>query len=79
MRVLKVHRQDEGLRSIPVIMLTSSKEPRDLSRAYEVGVNSNVVKPVAFMELVSAASDIGGFWASLNEPTPRLNKSRARA
>lgn len=79
LQVLEALRDDEGLRSVPVVMLTSSKEPSDLSRAYELGVNSYVVKPVAFKEFVSAVSDIGGFWAILNEPPPGSTKIGSRA
>lgn len=79
LQVLEVLRDDEGLRSVPVVMLTSSKEPSDLSRAYELGVNSYVVKPVAFKEFVSAVSDIGGFWAILNEPPPGSTRIGSRA
>lgn len=58
------------LRSIPVVMLTSSREEPDLDRAYQLGVNAYVVKPVEFKEFVGAISDLGIFWAVLNEPPP---------
>ena len=70
LEVLKVIRETEELRSIPVVMLTSSREEPDLNRAYSLGVNAYVVKPVEFKEFVSAISDLGVFWAVLNEPPP---------
>ena len=70
LQVLKTIRESADLRSIPVVMLTSSREEFDLSRAYELGVNAYVVKPVEFKEFVSAISDLGVFWAVLNEPPP---------
>ncbi|UFH51479.1 response regulator [Pseudomonas sp. KNUC1026] len=70
LEVLKAVRSAEELRSIPIVMLTSSKEEPDLQRAYELGVNAYVVKPVEFKEFVSAISDLGIFWAVLNEPPP---------
>jgi CheY-like chemotaxis protein len=70
LEVLKAIRESEELRSIPVVMLTSSREEPDLQRAYSLGVNAYVVKPVEFKEFVSAISDLGVFWAVLNEPPP---------
>ncbi|MGE8110506.1 response regulator [Pseudomonas sp. NPDC086566] len=77
LEVLKVVRATPELRSIPTVMLTSSREEPDLLRAYELGVNAYVVKPVEFKEFVAAISDLGVFWAVLNEPPPgslRLNR-----
>lgn len=54
----------------PVVMLTSSREERDLIRSYELGVNAFVVKPVGFQEFFEAIQDLGVFWAILNEPPP---------
>ncbi|RRV10266.1 response regulator [Pseudomonas sp. v388] len=68
LQVLEKIRETEQLRSIPVVMLTSSREEPDLDRAYQLGVNAYVVKPVQFKEFVSAISDLGVFWALLNEP-----------
>ena len=70
LEVLKMVRETAELRSIPTVMLTSSKEEPDLERAYSLGVNAYVVKPVEFKEFVSAISDLGIFWAVLNEPPP---------
>lgn len=70
LEVLKTVRDTPDLRSIPVVMLTSSREESDLVRAYELGVNAYVVKPVEFRDFVAAISDLGIFWAVLNEPPP---------
>lgn len=70
LEVLDKIRNTEALRSIPVVMLTSSKEEQDLLRSYELGVNAYVVKPVDFEEFVRAIADLGIFWAVLNEPPP---------
>jgi DNA-binding NarL/FixJ family response regulator len=59
-------------------MLTSSREELDLSRAYQLGVNAYVVKPVEFKEFVSAISDLGIFWAVLNEPPPGSVRAQRR-
>ena len=73
--VLETLRKDGALRSIPVVMLTGSKEPSDLNQAYALGVNAYVVKPVMFKDFVSAVSDIGLFWAILNEPPPGSSRA----
>src|SRR5690606_197588 len=78
LQVLEAVRQSEELRSIPVVMLTSSREEPDLSRAYQLGVNAYVVKPVEFKEFVSAISDLGIFWAVLNEPPPGSVRTQRR-
>ncbi len=63
-------KRDPGLRHVPVVMLTSSRESRDLERCYELGANAYVVKPVEFTQYVSTVKEIGLFWAVLNEPPP---------
>lgn len=70
LEVLEQIRASAVLKSIPVVMLTSSKEEQDLIRSYELGVNAYVVKPVEFNEFVRAIADLGIFWAVLNEPPP---------
>jgi CheY-like chemotaxis protein len=70
LEVLEAVRSNPSLRSVPVVMLTSSQEESDLVRSYELGVNAYVVKPVDFKQFVSAVSDLGMFWAVLNEPPP---------
>ena len=76
LEVLKEVRGDAALRSIPVVMLTSSQEESDVVRSYELGVNAYVVKPVVFEQFVSAIADLGVFWAVLNEPPPGSLKAR---
>jgi len=70
LEVLELVRRTPELCSIPVVMLTSSREEPDLEKAYELGVNAYVVKPVEFRDFVAAISDLGVFWAVLNEPPP---------
>ena len=70
LEVLAEIRAQAALKSVPVVMLTSSKEEQDLIRSYELGVNAYVVKPVDFTEFVRAIADLGIFWAVLNEPPP---------
>ncbi|MBL8505528.1 response regulator [Methylobacillus glycogenes] len=70
LEVLKYIRSADALKSIPVVMLTSSREEQDLLRSYSLGVNAYVVKPVEFREFVQAIADLGIFWAVLNEPPP---------
>lgn len=77
--VLETLRKDGALRSIPVLMLTSSKEPSDLNQAYALGVNAYVVKPVMFKDFVSAVSDIDLFWAILNEPPPGSSRASTQS
>lgn len=76
LQVLEKIREDQGLRSVPVVMLTSSREEKDLVRSYNLGVNAYVVKPVGFREFIEAISDLGIFWAVLNEPPPGSMRPR---
>jgi CheY-like chemotaxis protein len=71
LEVLEQVKRHGELRQIPVVMLTSSREERDLVRSYELGVNAFVVKPVDFNRFFEAIQDLGMFWAILNEPPPR--------
>jgi CheY-like chemotaxis protein len=70
LEVLAKIKSDRDTRSIPVVMLTSSREESDVVRSYNLGVNAFVVKPVAFDEFFAAIKEIGVFWALLNEPPP---------
>jgi CheY-like chemotaxis protein len=70
LEVLKRMRADEHLRTVPVVILTSSREERDIVESYKLGVNAYVVKPVAFTEFIGAVKSLGLFWAVLNEPPP---------
>jgi CheY-like chemotaxis protein len=78
LEVLRIVRATESLRSVPVVMLTSSHEESDVLRSYELGVNAYVVKPVDFKQFVAAIADLGVFWAVLNEPPPGSLKSGRR-
>ncbi len=69
--VLEQVKRDAQLRHIPVVMLTSSREERDLVRSYELGTNAFVVKPVDFQAFLQAIQELGMFWGVLNEPPPR--------
>jgi CheY-like chemotaxis protein len=79
LQVLEQIKKDPDLRSVPVVMLTSSREEQDLLRSYKLGVNAYVVKPVDFKEFVAAIGDLGMFWAVLNEPPPGSAKPRRPA
>jgi CheY-like chemotaxis protein len=68
--LLEIIRADARLRSLPVVMLTSSKEEPDLVKCYDLGVNAYVVKPVNFRDFIEAVKSIGIFWALLNELPP---------
>ncbi|MGH6954046.1 MAG: response regulator [Alphaproteobacteria bacterium] len=68
--VLKSLKGDPVLKAIPVVMLTSSREERDLVESYALGVNAYVVKPVDFAQFSEAVRSLGYFWAVLNEPPP---------
>ena len=70
LEVLRTIKQDEKLKKIPVVMLTSSREEPDLVRSYQLGVNAYVVKPVGFQSFMDAVKQIGVFWALFNEPPP---------
>jgi DNA-binding response OmpR family regulator len=78
LEVLRTVRATPELRSLPVVMLTSSQEESDVVHSYELGVNAYVVKPVEFKEFVAAIADLGVFWAMLNEPPPGSAKVTRR-
>lgn len=68
--VLRKLKADPALRTIPVVMLTSSREDPDLREAYSLGVNAYVVKPVDFQQFMDAVQQIGAFWALINQGPP---------
>lgn len=70
LEVLKQIKSDEELRAVPVVMLTSSREEKDLVQSYNLGVNAYVVKPVDFHEFVDSLKELGLFWAVINQPPP---------
>ena len=70
LEVLHQIKSDDRLKVIPVVVLTSSREERDMMRSYQLGVNAYVVKPVDFHEFVNAVRELGVFWAVINQPPP---------
>ena len=71
LEVLRQVRADERTRRIPVVILTSSKEEEDVTRAYDLGANSFVRKPVDFLQFADAVAHLGLYWLVLNEPPPK--------
>lgn len=79
LEVLSRIRADERTRTIPVVVLTSSKEDPDIAACYALGVNSYIVKPVEFDKFLKAVSELGFYWLLLNQvpyhpSTPRKNE-----
>jgi CheY-like chemotaxis protein len=70
LEVLKTVKSDDDLKTVPIVMLTSSREEVDVVTSYGLGVNAYVVKPVDFNDFVSAIKKLGLFWAVINEPPP---------
>jgi CheY-like chemotaxis protein len=70
LEVLQQIKADAKLKLIPVVVLTSSHEEKDMVTSYKLGVNAYVVKPVDFHEFVNAVKELGIFWALVNEPPP---------
>ncbi|HEX2934531.1 MAG TPA: response regulator [Bacteroidales bacterium] len=70
--VLKVIRQSNDYKSLPVVMLTSSQMETDVIKSYELGANGFVVKPIDFSDFVKAIKGIGYFWAVLNTSPCKL-------
>jgi len=70
LEVLRAIKQDPDLKSIPVVMLTSSREEPDLAQSYRLGANAYVVKPIDFAAFVDAVKQLGIFWAVYNQPPP---------
>jgi CheY-like chemotaxis protein len=70
LEVLRVVKGDQVLRQIPIVVLTSSREERDLEECYRLGVNSYIVKPVDFQQFTEAVKKLGIYWALVNEPPP---------
>ena len=71
LEVLRTVKSDPRLRTIPVVVLSSSREEQDVVRSYELGVNAYVVKPVEFDKFLRAVRDLGLFWMLVNEPPPQ--------
>jgi two-component system, response regulator len=70
LEVLRRIKQDPRTESVPVVVLTSSREDRDLKEAYRLGANSYIVKPVEFDKFVEAVEHLGLYWALLNQSAP---------
>ena len=70
LEVLQQIKSDDKLKMIPVVVLTSSHEEKDMVASYSLGVNAYVVKPVDFHEFVNAIKELGVFWAVINQPPP---------
>lgn len=75
LEVLRTIKADVNLRPIPVVMLTSSREERDLADSYALGANAYVVKPMEFHKFLSAVKELGTFWGIINEPPPESCRS----
>jgi CheY-like chemotaxis protein len=74
LEVLKIIKSDAQLKTIPIVVLTSSRETPDVTECYKYGVNAYVVKPVDFSEFIKAVKQLGVFWVAINEPPP-LNQN----
>lgn len=77
--VLRQIRSDERLRTIPVVMFTSSREENDVNQSYRLGVNAYVVKPVQFQQYLDAVRETEAFWGTRNEPPPTVTGRSAAA
>jgi CheY-like chemotaxis protein len=71
LEVLRTVKTDPALKTIPVVVLTSSRQEQDLVASYDLGVNAYVVKPVDFHDFVEAVKRLGGFWAIVQPPPAR--------
>ena len=76
--ILRRIKNDPRTRTIPVVVLTSSREEQDIAETYGLGVNSYIVKPVSFEEFVKIAEQVGLYWLLTNQPPPPF-QPRARA
>jgi two-component system response regulator len=74
--VLRRLRADERTRLIPIVMLTSSKQEKDVTSSYNLGANSFILKPVDFDQFIDAARHLGLYWLVMNEPPPRPEAGR---
>jgi CheY-like chemotaxis protein len=75
LETLRQIRADPALKILPIVILTSSREENDLVKGYQLGANAYVVKPVDFDQFISAVSQLGVFWALINEPPPAAPQS----
>ncbi len=70
MEVLERVKADPSLKTVPVVVLTSSREERDLLKSYDLGTNAYVVKPVDFQDFIEAVNQVGLFWTVINQAPP---------
>jgi CheY-like chemotaxis protein len=70
LQVLRQIKADSQLKTIPAVILTSSREERDLIEGYRLGANAYVIKPVDFQQFMEAIKQVGAFWAIVNQPPP---------
>jgi CheY-like chemotaxis protein len=75
LEVLRTIKSDSSLQPIPVVMLTSSRDEKDLAESYALGANAYVVKPVEFHQFLTAVKELGTFWGVINEPPPEGSAS----
>ncbi len=68
LQVIRQIKSDENLRTIPTVVLTSSREEQDLIEGYKLGINAYVVKPVEYEKFADTVKNVGVFWALINEP-----------
>ena len=76
LEVLRQVKGDPELKRIPIVVMTSSREEKDLLRSYELGVNAYVVKPLDFSQFTEAIRAVGAFWGVVNHPPPESGKGR---
>jgi CheY-like chemotaxis protein len=76
LEVLRKIKNDERLKMIPVVIVTSSKEEEDLMEGYKLGTNAYVQKPIDFHQFIDAIKYLGIFWAIMNEPPPGSMKKK---
>ena len=79
LETLRQIRSDPDLKLLPIVILTSSREENDLVKGYQLGANGYVVKPVDFDQFISAVSQLGVFWALINEPPPAAPRPTGNA
>jgi CheY-like chemotaxis protein len=78
LQVLESIKREPELQPVPVVVLTSSREEKDVVKSYALGVNAFVVKPVGFKNFLEAIQELGVFWAVLNEPPPGSAKPKLK-
>ena len=77
LEVLRQIKGAAGLKMIPIVMMTSSRQEQDLVRSYALGVDAYVVKPMKFQDFVEAVKQVSGFWAVINEVPGSLGRSES--